>query len=379
MQVIVSGGGTAGHIYPALALAEVLQSRGHYVRFAGTPNGLEARLAREAGLDFEPFEAAGFNRNHPTTIFSSSAKILKSTARAKRWFEEIEPDVVVGFGGYVSLPVCRAAKSKGIPYVIHEQNSVMGLANKQLAKHASAVALTYARAGEGLREGSPVTVTGNPVRRSVLDASREEGRRMLGIDEGALVLLAFGGSLGARHINTALCGMKDDLLGIDGLTVVQVTGPKEYEAVAGELALTTEEERRWKLFGYQDRMGDTLAASDFTVARAGATSLAEISALNVPALLVPYPFATEDHQTMNAQAYVEQGAALMVADEKVETPEFSDKLISLATDATLRARMREAAAALKTGDAALRLADVVISAVNRPQDGTISGVMKKEG
>lgn len=362
MVIVLSGGGTAGHINPALAVAEVLESRGHTVLFAGTPQGVEARLVREAGIPFTAFEAAGFDRSRPASIVSAVAKILKSTRDAKRWFADVRPDVVVGFGGYVSIPVGRAAEIMNIPVVVHEQNSVMGMANKYLGKRAKAVALTYEVAGSALDDTSKVVVTGNPVRSSVLAAKREDGRAMLGIPGDALMLLVFGGSLGARHINTAVCALKQRLLAVDDLFVVQVTGPKELEAVEADLALTDEEKRRWKLFGYQDRMGETLAACDMVVSRAGATSLAEISALHIPAMLVPFPFATEDHQTTNAKAYVQGGAAYMMPDDQVEGGQFAELLFSMVGDAAVRDRMREASKAFKTKDAASRLADVVIAA-----------------
>lgn len=362
MVIVLSGGGTAGHINPALAVAEVLESREHTVLFAGTPQGVEARLVREAGIPFTAFEAAGFDRSRPASIVSAVAKILKSTRDAKRWFADVRPDVVVGFGGYVSIPVGRAAEIMNIPVVVHEQNSVMGMANKYLGKRAKAVALTYEVAGSALDDTSKVVVTGNPVRSSVLAAKREDGRAMLGIPGDALMLLVFGGSLGARHINTAVCALKQRLLAVDDLFIVQVTGPKELEAVEADLALTDEEKRRWKLFGYQDRMGETLAACDMVVSRAGATSLAEISALHIPAMLVPFPFATEDHQTTNAKAYVQGGAAYMMPDDQVEGGQFAELLFSMVGDAAVRDRMREASKAFKTKDAASRLADVVIAA-----------------
>ena len=363
MVIVLSGGGTAGHINPALALAEVLQARGHTVLFAGTPHGVEARLVREANIPFTAFEAAGFDRSRPASIVSAVRKILKSTRDAKRWFSDVKPDVVVGFGGYVSIPVGRAAEIMGIPVVVHEQNSVMGMANKYLAKHAKAVALTYEVAGSAVEDASKIVVTGNPVRASVLAASRAEGRAMLGVPDDALMLLVFGGSLGARHLNSAVAALKDRLLGIENLFVVHVTGPKELEAVEEALALTSDEQKRWKLFGYQDRMGEALAASDMVVSRAGATSLAEISALHLPALLVPFPFATEDHQTTNAKAYVAGNAAYMVSDDRVESDEFAALLFSMIEDEAVRERMREASKAFKTKDAAARLADVVIAAV----------------
>lgn len=364
MLVVLSGGGTAGHINPALALAEVLTQRGCEVYFAGTPTGVESRLVPEAGIPFQAFEAAGFNRNHPLTLPKALMKIQKSTAKARRWFDEIHPDVVVGFGGYVCIPVARAAEQRGIPVVVHEQNSVMGMANKYLARRAAAVCLTYEHAAAALKDKRRVRLTGNPVRSSVFAATREEGRAAFGVPDDARLLLITGGSLGARHLNQALVALKDKLLTYENLHIIQVCGQREFEAVTEALALTPEEARRWQLFGYLDRMGDAMAAADVIVSRAGATTLAEISARALPALLVPFPFATEDHQTTNARACVEAGAAAMVADADVEGPEFARLLCSLIEDENLRQRMAEAARAQKTRDAAGLLADAVMEAAN---------------
>ena len=362
MRIVLSGGGTAGHINPALALAESLIEQGHEVFYAGTPQGVEARLVKEANLPFTPFEAKGFNRNHPKTIFSAVRIIIKSTKLACAWFEEIKPDVVVAFGGYVCIPVGRAAKKMGVPLVIHEQNSVMGMANKCLAKTARAVALTYEVAGAPVADKEKLVVTGNPVRSSVLTSTREEGRSMLGIPEEASMLLVFGGSLGARHLNAAISSMKKDLLAIDNLYVVHITGPKELEAVEAVLALTEEEKKRYLVMGYQNRMGETMAACDMVVSRAGATSLAEISARCIPAILVPFPFATADHQTTNARSYVQAGAAWMMADDMVETPEFKELVLTFVDDEKARLKMSEAARGFETGNAASKLADVVLNA-----------------
>ena len=361
MRAVLSGGGTAGHINPALALAEVLSDRGWDVHFAGTPGGVEARLVPAAGVDFTPFEASGFNRSHPLSLPKALAKIAKSTKLAKKWFEEIRPDVVVGFGGYVSIPVGRAALQTGVPLVLHEQNSVMGLANKELAKHASAVCVTYECAAQGV-DPAIVHLTGNPVRARVLSATREEGRAMLGIPEDATMLLVFGGSLGARHINQALCALKADLLSRESLYIVHITGPKELDSVREALALTPAEEARWQVMGYQDRMGETLAAADAIVSRSGASSLAEIAARAIPALLVPFPHATADHQTTNARAYVEAGCAFLVPDAEVETDLFAEKLRELVDDESVRASMHAAALSQGAADAAARLADVVMEA-----------------
>lgn len=357
MLFVLSGGGTAGHINPALALAEELVERGHQVAYAGTPDGVEARLVAQAGVDFTAFEASGFNRNHPTSLLRALRLVVSSTRKAKEWFARIKPDCVVAFGGYVCIPVARAASSMGIPILVHEQNSVMGMANKYLSKRAAKVALTYEAAADGVSDAGKIVLTGNPVRRSVFDADRKEGRAYCGVPADATMLLVFGGSLGARHINTAVCAAKEQLLAVDNLYVRQVTGPKEYDAVAAALALAPDEEHRWKLVGYEDQMGLALAASDCVVSRAGATSLAEISALQIPALLVPYPYATADHQSANARSCVERGAAFLVADNDVERPIFVEKLLELVGDAELRATMQRAAASFETQNAAGRLAD----------------------
>lgn len=364
MLVVLSGGGTAGHINPALALAEALEDRGVDVLFAGTPQGKEAELVPAAGIPFKAFQAAGFNRNHPLTIFKGVGLIARSTGAAKKWFAEVKPDAVVGFGGYVSIPVGRAAQGMGIPVVIHEQNSVMGMANKYLAKHAEAVCLTYDHAASAVQDQSKVVVTGNPVRKQVLAATREEGRAAFGIAQDARMLLVTGGSLGARHLNQAICALKDRLLSYEDLHIVHITGPKELESVVSSLALTPEEQRRWKVYGYTDQMGACMAACDAVISRAGASSLAEISARGIPALLVPFPYATEDHQTTNARSYVDAGCAYMIADADVEGPRFADLVCKLVEDEGTRASMRESAKALKTANAADALAGIVMRVAN---------------
>lgn len=358
---VLTGGGTAGHIYPALALAERLRERGWEVLYAGTPGGIEARLAPEAGIPFEAFEASGFDRSHPWTLISGVARIMASERRAKSWLRQVSADVVVGFGGYVSVPVVRAAEALGIPVVVHEQNSVMGLANRSAAKHAQAVCLTYECTASEVPQGIRTEVTGNPVRTKVLCATRDEARALFGIPDEAVMLLVFGGSLGARHINQAVSAMKDDLLTREGLYIMHVTGPKELDATEEVLGLTDAQRMRYLLMGYQDKMPEAMAACDVIVSRAGATSLAEISARGIPAVLVPFPYATADHQTTNAQAWVDSGAAVMFPDAEVEEPEFREAVLRLVDNAALRDQMRAQAGAADSVHAAERLAEVVES------------------
>lgn len=365
MNIVLSGGGTAGHINPALALAEELTDRGHTVYYAGTPGGVEARLVPLAQVPFTAFEASGFNRHHPTSIVHALRLIARSTKQAKAWFADIKPDVVVCFGGYVCIPVGRAAESLGIPVVVHEQNSVMGLANKGLARKAAAVALTYQSAQSAVKDQSCVHLVGNPVRKSIFNATRHEGRAYCDVPENAVQLVVFGGSLGARHINQALVAAKDALLSVDNLYVYHITGPKDLDEVKKALNLTSEQEKRWRIVGYEDQMGKVLAGADCVVSRAGATSLAELSALEKPALLVPFPYATADHQTMNARAVVEAGAAFMVSDSELDSSVFQDKLLELVTQSDTRSAMKQAASSFETSNAAAKLADIVLSCAQK--------------
>ncbi|MGL5174563.1 MAG: UDP-N-acetylglucosamine--N-acetylmuramyl-(pentapeptide) pyrophosphoryl-undecaprenol N-acetylglucosamine transferase, partial [Olsenella sp.] len=201
-----------------------------------------------------------------------------------------------------------------------------------------------------------------PVRQSVVTADHAAGRAAFGIPEDATMLLVFGGSLGAMHLNRGVCGLKDELLGREGLWIVHSTGKDDYDAVVSSLALSEDEKARWQVMPYISNMGEALAAADLVVSRAGASSIAEIAALAVPSLLVPYPFATADHQTTNAHYLVDAGAAVLVADADIDAPVFSEQLLSLVDDPERRALMRAAARGLGQDRAASALADQVESA-----------------
>lgn len=370
LEVAIAAGGTAGHINPALALAEELRERGHHVRFFGQTAKLEGRLVPEAGFELVPVVVSGFDRSRPWTLVSSLVRMRRAQGEIRALFSrEGAPDVAVGFGAYVEMALLNCCHRLGVPYVLHEQNSVPGLANKALAPHAAAVCISVPAARAVFeREGRPaprVELTGNPVRRSVVTASREAGRAALGVGEGQTVLLVFGGSLGAAHINEGVARLKGELLSREGLVVVQSTGAEGFDEAVAALALTPEQERRWKVLPYISGMGEALAAADLVVSRAGASSIAEIAALAVPSLLVPYPHATADHQTTNARFLTDAGAAVLVPDDRIDSPEFEDALLGLLDDPARRDEMRAAARGLGGSDAAAALADEVEAAARR--------------
>lgn len=328
--------------------------------FIGTPGGLEARLVPEAGVAFLGLPASGFDRSRPWTALSSTLVVALSAVRAWFLMGRSRPDVVVGFGGYVSIPVGLAAVARGIPLVLHEQNSVPGLANRLLSRWATTVAVTYEESARHLRHPKRAVATGNPVREEMSRASRDDSRAALGVTDGEVLVLAFGGSRGARHLNTALVGMCPRLMAVPGVSVVHVAGRTEASAVRDALsACEGFDAARWRVHEYLDDMAGALAAADVVLARAGATSIAEISTVGRAAILVPYPYATDDHQTANAATMVEHGAAVLVRDSELDEELFGQALLGLILDAEARATMAAASRALGRPDAAERVAELV--------------------
>lgn len=369
LEVAIAAGGTAGHINPALALAEELTARGHHVTFYGQSTRLEAKLVPAAGYPFVPVEVSGFDRERPWTLITAVVKTLTARrALGKRFEASGAPDVAIGFGAYVELPLLNWCAKNSVPILIHEQNSVVGLANRTLASKCARVCISFPAAEKafiraGAKQGR-IVLTGNPVRSSVVSASREAGRAAIGADGDSTVVLVFGGSLGAAHLNDAVAALKDELLARPGLIVVHSTGAGDFERVQEALALSPEQETRYRVMPYIDDMGGMLAAADLVVSRAGASSLAEISALGVPSILVPYPHATEDHQTTNASYLVDMGAARMIADSELDSERFGKLVLGLVDDAAERSRMRGCFAGTGSAPAASRLADEVENAAS---------------
>ena len=364
LSVAIAAGGTAGHINPALALAEELSSRGHHVAFFGQQRRLEGTLVPQAGFGLTSLDVTGFDRSKPWTLLTALWRMSKAERFLTRHFAEVgKPDVAVGFGAYIELPLMRWCAKQGVPYVLHEQNSVPGLANKTSAPKATKVCVSLPVAIDAFRDRvtsqDRIVVTGNPVRRSVVNASREAGRAAFGIDEGQTMLLVFGGSLGARHLNEGVVALKDELLARENLHIVHSTGKELFDEVGSQLTLAADEAARWQVKPYIDNMGEALAAADLVLSRAGASSIAEIAALAVPSMLVPYPLATADHQTTNARYLVDAGAATMIADDGIDSPAFGEMLLGLVDDADKRKEMREKALGLGQAQAASVLADEV--------------------
>jgi UDP-N-acetylglucosamine--N-acetylmuramyl-(pentapeptide) pyrophosphoryl-undecaprenol N-acetylglucosamine transferase len=333
------------------------------VAYVGAPGSLEERLANEQGVGFVPVASRGWDRARPLTLVTGLLTAIASTVRCMGLLRRDRTDVVVGFGGYVSVPLALAAVLRGVPLVLHEQNSVPGLANRVLARFARAVCVTYEDSIALLPYPGRAVITGDPVRESVVRADREAGRATFGVAVDETLLLVFGGSRGARHLNEALVALRERLIGVPHLRVVQIAGPSEAPDVRGALeAAAGGAPSWWQVLDYVGEMGDLLAASDLVVCRAGATTLAELSVLGKASMLVPYPYATDDHQTRNAGPFARAGAALVFGDAALDTPEFGEALMRLLLDRDARTRMGAAAASLGRPDAARALVRILTAA-----------------
>ena len=364
LEVAIAAGGTAGHINPALALAEELTDRGHHVTFYGQGHKLEGSLVPQAGYDFEEIRVEGFDRARPWTLITALWK-MRAARRllANKFAKQGTPSVAVGFGAYVEMPLLDWCRRNKVPYAIHEQNSVPGLANKTCARNATSVCVSFPSALSAFEDRvgprTSLVVTGNPVRRSVVRASRERGRQAFGVKEDETMLLVFGGSLGARHLNEAVVRMKDSLMSRPKLKIVHSTGKELYEEVTDALDLPAGMSERWRVMPYIDNMGEALAGADLVVSRAGASSIAEIAALAVPSILVPYPLATADHQTTNAKYLVDAKAARLVPDDQLDGEALEADVTELVDNVEARNEMRKAALGLGQDQAAILLANQV--------------------
>jgi UDP-N-acetylglucosamine--N-acetylmuramyl-(pentapeptide) pyrophosphoryl-undecaprenol N-acetylglucosamine transferase len=364
VRVLIAGGGTAGHVFPALALARHLAEGGDEVRFAGTATGQEARLVPDAGFAFVPIEAKPLVRAVSVRALTAPLAAVRSIARCRPIVEAA--DVVVGMGGYVSVPVALAALRARTPLILHEQNAVPGLANRTLARPARTVALSFAEAARMLPRSVTTVVTGNPVRPAILavtaqrDVLRTEGLAELDLDDGRRTVVVFGGSQGALHVNRAIVEALTALADRSDLQVVLLTGPAHLEGIRS--SLPSRGSLLVRSFGFLERMDLAYAVADLVVARAGATTIAELAVCGIPSILIPYPYATGRHQEANARALQRAGAADVVLDDAIGGQVFAARIGALFDDPARLRAMGECASAWSRPGAAEALATVVRAA-----------------
>jgi UDP-N-acetylglucosamine--N-acetylmuramyl-(pentapeptide) pyrophosphoryl-undecaprenol N-acetylglucosamine transferase len=347
-KVVIAAGGTAGHVVPALAVAEELRGRGIEVEFIGGERA-EAELVPAAGYPLHTLRVSGLDRSN--VLRAARALLLAGRAglRARRLLQRSGADAVLGGGGYVAGPVGLAARSLGLPLVLTEADSHLGVSNRMLAPLAQRVCLAFPLPG---REGARYLVTGRPVPSGTGAGDREATRERLGIPAGDPCLLVFGGSLGAHRLNHAAL----DAFGSGApCAVLHASGHRDHDELRRRLD-ELGSPAHYHLFPYLEPFADVLAASDLVASRAGGSVL-EVAAAGLPAILVPYPHATADHQTLNARYMEEAGAALVVPDDELDGPRLAREVGALLGAPQRMAEMAAAARAAARPDAAERIAD----------------------
>lgn len=358
LKVVIAGGGTGGHIFPAVAIGHALKrlAPDTELLFVGAKGKMEMEKVPLEGFKIVGLDIAGFDRGNMMKNLSLPFKILKSYMQARSILNDFRPDAVVGVGGYASFPMLNAAQGRGIPTLIQEQNSFAGKSNKILGKKAQAVCVGYDKMDRFFPKDK-IIYTGNPVREKIAQSkvSHSDGLKWAGLDEQKKTVLIVGGSLGAKSINEAIDGHLDELLDA-GLQVIWQTG-KPYHEQAKKSAAG--KEHSVKVFDFIEDMDYAYAAADVVISRAGALAIAELCIVAKPVIFVPYPFAAEDHQTSNAMALVEHNAAMMVKNSDAKT-DLVHKLGKLLTDNAMQELMKRNLQALAIKDADERIAKKVL-------------------
>jgi UDP-N-acetylglucosamine--N-acetylmuramyl-(pentapeptide) pyrophosphoryl-undecaprenol N-acetylglucosamine transferase len=359
LRIVIAGGGTGGHIFPAIAIAHAIRriSPGADILFVGAQGKMEMEKVPQEGFKIVGLPIAGFNRSHFWKNLSLPFKLARSYFMARKILRRMKPDIVVGVGGYASFPMLRAAQARRVATLVQEQNSFAGKSNKILARRATVVCVAY----EDMERFFPkekVRILGNPVRKAIAESalSSEEGRAFFDIQGEGPVVLVVGGSLGAQSINQAVgAGLKEILA--EGVTLLWQTGKPYFETAKQQAAAFGS---RVVVRDFIQHMDAAYAAADVIISRAGALAIAELSIVGKPVIFVPYPYAAEDHQTSNAMALVRHNAAELVRDPDAAA-ELVPKLKKLLHDEAAQSIMRTALKQLAIRDADHNIAEEIIA------------------
>lgn len=368
MKILFATGGTAGHINPALAVASYIRETNPHcqIMFVGTADHMESRLVPQAGFDFKTINISGFKRSFSPSAISHNIKtvfrLIKSSGESKKIIKQFNPNVVVGFGGYVSGPVLQSAVKLGIPTCIHEQNAFPGITNKTLAKEVDRVMLTVEDAEKYLQPKNPVEITGLPVRGELLKADKAMSRAQLGIPDNKYLVLSFGGSLGAKPINDA---MYDILLSsAENGRYCHIhsvgTNGTEYLEKFEKAGFVNGKKGTVEVRQYIDNMDVCMSAADLVIGRAGASSLSEIEAMGKASILIPSPYVAENHQFHNAMALVNRDAGFVIEEKDLTPQVLSDKINQLLSDENKLRAVEKNAKAMAVTNSRERIAQIIL-------------------
>ena len=365
LKVLVSGGGTGGHIFPALSIANEMRRRhpDAKILFVGAEGRMEMEKVPAAGFNIIGLPVSGFDRKHLLRNFKVLARLFKSMTLARKILKDFKPDIAIGVGGYASGPMLKEAQKQGIPTLLQEQNSYAGVTNKLLASKADCICVAY----EGMERFFPedrIVLTGNPVRRNLLDcgATPEQARQAMGADPNKKTILIIGGSLGARTINNAIIQGLKEIGETYGVQVIWQTG-KLYDQPCRE-ALEASGVKNVVQMPFISNMDMAYRAADLVVSRAGASSISELQLLGKAVILVPSPNVAEDHQTKNAMALVNRDAAMMVTDAEASSRLVST-MLSTVVDEEMTATLSRNVQQMALRDAAERIVDEAEKIIDR--------------
>ena len=365
MRIIISGGGTGGHIYPALTIADTIQKIAPEaeIRFVGTTHGLEKDLVPRAGYPIDFIDVQGFKRSLSPDTFRSVYKLFTGLRDAKRLLDEYKPHLVIGTGGYVCGPVVFLAAVKGIPTCVQEQNALPGVTNKILSRFVKKIFLGYKEADKYFAGKAKKIFTGNPIREEILNHTRTEGLKCFGLDPKKKTVLIAGGSLGAASINKAAFHLEQNLSGRDDVQVLHATGKNNYDAYVKQIEKAGGFQSNIHVSPYLYDMPKALAVADLAVFRSGAIGLAELTAKGIPSILVPFPYATANHQEFNARALEAEGAALVILDKDLDGDVLQDKVERLLLHEEELEKMKTASKKAGRPKAAMEIAKQAVALI----------------
>jgi UDP-N-acetylglucosamine--N-acetylmuramyl-(pentapeptide) pyrophosphoryl-undecaprenol N-acetylglucosamine transferase len=361
VRIVIAGGGTAGHVVPSIAVANRLREGGASVEFVGSPDGQEASMVPAAGYRFHAVAASPFRREISVRSAAAPFVALRSVATSRPIMRDAAG--VLGMGGYASIAPVIAAWSVKVPTILHEQNAIPGLANRLLARLATAAALTFEDSRARFPRSLRMEVTGLPLRHEIRgvvarrDELATEARRTWDLEPERTTVLVTGGSQGALHVNQVVAGAIPLLAGRADLQLVVLTGAAHGQVVSA--AVNREMELIVRTIPFLERMELALAVADLAIARAGANTIHELAACSIPSILVPYPHATDDHQEANARELERAGAADVYRDREMASEGLARRILALVADGERRTVMAKAGAAWSKPDADERLADLV--------------------
>jgi UDP-N-acetylglucosamine--N-acetylmuramyl-(pentapeptide) pyrophosphoryl-undecaprenol N-acetylglucosamine transferase len=362
VKAIFSGGGTGGHIYPALALIKEFRKRrpDSEVLYVGT-GGIESKIVPENKIAFRQLAVMGHKRGSFFSAFKEIFCLYRAVREAMRIIKEFKPDFVLGTGGYVSMPSSIAAKLMGVRVFLHEQNAAPGLSNRLINLFAEKTFTSYEAAASRFIFKSAVRLCGNPVRREIIETRSDESYEFFGFDPSKKTILIFGGSIGASSINRAAASLIKDLMAArDDLQVIFITGERDYNDYRYLQESEINKNKCLKLFPFLDKIYYAFKISDILICRAGATTLSEITAGGKCSVLVPYPYATDNHQYKNAMALKEKNAAFIIDDSRLNTGgELKEIIVRLLEDKNLVERTGENALKMAMPEAASLICDEI--------------------